>query len=133
VTGESSVSCALTDFTDTGFDPVAAGWNLIPEPTTGLLLGVAVRRGFERGGIDMTASTLRRIVSGFARGIKAADSTRPRAKKYQPGISPHTEVQTVALAIGSAYQESVQFEVPSGPILPIHASFDSAEFRHTTG
>ena len=38
-----------TDFTGTGFDPVAAGWRLIPEPTTGLLLGlgllgVAVRR-----------------------------------------------------------------------------------------
>ena len=39
----SSTGAALydsnTDFTDTGFDPVAAGWTLIPEPGTALLMG----------------------------------------------------------------------------------------------
>ena len=33
---------ALTNFTGTGFDPVAAGWNLIPEPSTALLLGLGL-------------------------------------------------------------------------------------------
>jgi hypothetical protein len=38
-----------TDFTDaslygetTGFDPVAAGWVLVPEPSTALLLGLGL-------------------------------------------------------------------------------------------
>jgi hypothetical protein len=40
---------ALTNFTGTSFDPVAAGWNLVPEPSTALLLsiglvGMAARR-----------------------------------------------------------------------------------------
>ena len=40
---------ALTNFTGTGFDPVAAGRNLVPEPSTALLLsiglvGMAARR-----------------------------------------------------------------------------------------
>jgi hypothetical protein len=33
---------ALTNFTGTGFDPVAAGWNLVPEPSTALLLGMGL-------------------------------------------------------------------------------------------
>ncbi len=49
-TSGSATYNALTNFTSTGFNPVTAGWNLVvPEPTTGLmlglgLLGVAVRR-----------------------------------------------------------------------------------------
>jgi len=31
---------ALTNFSDTFFDPVAAGWNLVPEPSTALLVGL---------------------------------------------------------------------------------------------
>ena len=50
---ETSVGAALysvgTNFEDTGFDPVAAGWTLVPEPSAALLLGfglsaLAVRR-----------------------------------------------------------------------------------------
>ena len=33
---------ANTTFTGTGFDPVAAGWNLVPEPNTALLLGLGL-------------------------------------------------------------------------------------------
>ena len=33
---------ALTNFTGTGFDPVAAGWNLVPEPSTALFLGLGL-------------------------------------------------------------------------------------------
>ncbi len=33
---------ASTDFTGTGFDPVAAGWNLVPEPNRALLLGLGL-------------------------------------------------------------------------------------------
>ncbi len=33
---------ALTNFTGTGFDPVAAGWNLVPEPSTALLMGLGL-------------------------------------------------------------------------------------------
>jgi uncharacterized protein YjbI with pentapeptide repeats len=31
-----------TDFTGTGFDPVAAGWTLVPEPSTTLLFGLGL-------------------------------------------------------------------------------------------
>ena len=31
-----------TDFTGTGFDPVAAGWTLVPEPNTALLLSLGL-------------------------------------------------------------------------------------------
>jgi len=31
-----------TDFTGTGFDPVAAGWALVPEPSTALLMGLGL-------------------------------------------------------------------------------------------
>jgi uncharacterized protein YjbI with pentapeptide repeats len=31
-----------TDFSGTGFDPVVAGWTLIPEPTTAVLLGMGL-------------------------------------------------------------------------------------------
>ncbi|MCS5618504.1 MAG: pentapeptide repeat-containing protein, partial [Myxococcota bacterium] len=33
---------ANTDFTGTGFDPVAAGWTLVPEPNSALLLGLGL-------------------------------------------------------------------------------------------
>jgi uncharacterized protein YjbI with pentapeptide repeats len=33
---------AQTDFTGTGFDPVAAGWTFVPEPSTALLLGIGL-------------------------------------------------------------------------------------------
>ena len=33
---------ANTDFTGTGFDPVAAGWTLVPEPGTALLMGLGL-------------------------------------------------------------------------------------------
>ena len=33
---------ATTDFTGTGFDPVAAGWTLVPEPSTALLMGLGL-------------------------------------------------------------------------------------------
>ena len=33
---------ANTDFTGTGFDPVAAGWTLVPEPGTVLLMGLGL-------------------------------------------------------------------------------------------
>jgi len=33
---------ALTNFTGTSFDPVAAGWNLVPEPNTALLVGIGL-------------------------------------------------------------------------------------------
>ena len=33
---------ALTDFAGSGFDPVAAGWTLVPEPGTALLLGLGL-------------------------------------------------------------------------------------------
>ena len=32
----------FTDFTGTGFDPVAAGWTLVPEPSTALLMGLGL-------------------------------------------------------------------------------------------
>lgn len=31
-----------TDFTGTGFDPVAAGWTFVPEPDTALFLGLGL-------------------------------------------------------------------------------------------
>ena len=31
-----------TDFTGTGFDPVAAGWTFVPEPSTALLMGLGL-------------------------------------------------------------------------------------------
>jgi hypothetical protein len=39
----------MTNFTGTGFDPAAAGWKLVPEPSTALvvaigLVGIAPRR-----------------------------------------------------------------------------------------
>jgi hypothetical protein len=48
---------------------------------------------------------LDKFVSDFASGLKSADSRRPQAinvrskKPFQPGIGPHTESETVALAI----------------------------------
>ena len=43
---------ANTDFTGTFFDPVAAGWNLIPEPSTAFLLSF---------GLAATAMSRRRL------------------------------------------------------------------------
>ena len=33
---------ALTDFSGTGFDPVAQGWNLVPEPSTAMLVSIGL-------------------------------------------------------------------------------------------
>jgi hypothetical protein len=38
----SALYSAQTDFTGTSFDPVAAGWSLVPEPNTALLLGLGL-------------------------------------------------------------------------------------------
>src|SRR5579883_2693661 len=51
------------------------------------------------------ALTLGQIVDDFAAGIMAADAARPQAvnsrskEKFQAGIGPHTEVQTVRLVM----------------------------------
>jgi hypothetical protein len=38
----SALYSAQTDFTGTSFDPVAAGWSLVPEPNTALHLGLGL-------------------------------------------------------------------------------------------
>jgi hypothetical protein len=41
--------------------------------------------------------TTARLARDFAAGLRLADARNPRWGAYQPGIGPHTEVQTVAL------------------------------------
>jgi hypothetical protein len=41
-TGGTAFYDINTDFTGTGFDPVAAGWTLVPEPSTALLIGLGL-------------------------------------------------------------------------------------------
>jgi hypothetical protein len=46
--------------------------------------------------LELTAA---RLARDFAAAIKLADGRSPRWRAYQPGIGPHTEVQTVALTL----------------------------------
>ena len=43
--------------------------------------------------------TTARLARDFAAGLMLADARNPRWGAYQPGIGPHTEVQTVALVL----------------------------------
>jgi hypothetical protein len=43
--------------------------------------------------------TTARLARDFAAGLRLADARNPRWGAYQPGIGPHTEVQTVALVL----------------------------------
>jgi hypothetical protein len=43
--------------------------------------------------------TTARLARDFAAGLMLADARGPRWGAYQPGIGPHTEVQTVALVL----------------------------------
>jgi hypothetical protein len=59
-----------------------------------------------------------RLARDFAAGLMLADARRPRWGAYQPGIGPHTEVQTVALVLAELRRDypalygSVQAGVP---------------------
>ena len=59
------------------------------------------------------------IVRDFASGLRMADEKRPQAKSYRPGIGPHTEKETIQLAVAallavpsSPYNGRVSLEVP---------------------
>jgi hypothetical protein len=62
--------------------------------------------------------TTARLAGDFAAGLIQADARNPRWGAYQPGIGPHTEVQTVALVLAEPRREhaslygSVQTGVP---------------------
>jgi hypothetical protein len=62
--------------------------------------------------------TTARLADDFAAGLIQADAKSPRWGAYQPGIGPHTEVQTVALVLAELGREhallygSVQTSVP---------------------
>ena len=63
--------------------------------------------------------TTARLAHDFAAGLMLADARNPKWGTYQPGIGPHTEVQTVALVLAELRREhsslygSVQTGVPS--------------------
>ena len=62
--------------------------------------------------------TTARLAGDFAAGLIHADARLPRWGAYQPGIGPHTEVQTVVLVLAELRREhpslygSVQTGVP---------------------
>jgi hypothetical protein len=49
--------------------------------------------------------TTARLARDFAAGLMLADARSPRWGAYQPGIGPHTEVQTVALVLAELRRE----------------------------
>jgi hypothetical protein len=49
-----------------------------------------------------------RLAGDFAAGLMLADARNPRWGAYQPGIGPHTEVQTVAPGPSRSYGASIQ-------------------------
>jgi hypothetical protein len=49
--------------------------------------------------------TTARLAHDFAAGLIQADARHPRWGAYQPGIGPHTEVQTVALVLAELRRE----------------------------
>jgi hypothetical protein len=49
--------------------------------------------------------TTARLARDFAAGLMLADARNPRWGAYQPGIGPHTEVQTVALVLAELRRE----------------------------
>jgi hypothetical protein len=49
--------------------------------------------------------TTARLARDFAAGLMLADARNPRWGAYQPGIGPHTEVQTVALVLAGLRRE----------------------------
>lgn len=63
--------------------------------------------------------SLPQFCQDFARGIRLADSRRPQHGQYQPGIGPHTEKDTVRLALEElsrvspeTYADKYSLEVP---------------------
>jgi hypothetical protein len=52
--------------------------------------------------LELTAA---RLADDFAAGLMLADARNPRWGAYQPGIGPHTEVQTVALVLAELRRE----------------------------
>ena len=49
--------------------------------------------------------TTARLARDFATGLMLAEARNPRWGAYQPGIGPHTEVQTVALVLAELRRE----------------------------
>lgn len=58
---------------------------------------------------------MEQIVASFAHGMKVADGLRLHFKRYKPGIGPHSERETVRLALahcGEPALERARVEVP---------------------
>jgi hypothetical protein len=64
--------------------------------------------------------TTARLARDFAAGLMLADARNPRWGAYQPGIGPHTEVQTVALVLAELRREhpALYGSVPTGVRYP---------------